>query len=80
MSFGQDVRANLNAPLRLDDLWKWGRVIAAIFFFGGFWATIYAKLDDCNKGMRAAAERGERIERYLSSKDPNYWETSKKME
>jgi hypothetical protein len=80
VSIGQDFRATMNAPIGLNEVWKYARIVLFIFFLGGAWAQINAKLDAHGVELKAAAARGERIERYLSSKDPNYWETSKKME
>lgn len=79
MSFGQDVRASLNAPLRLEDLLRYARIVGALMGLGVVWGSLYAKINDCQTAMKLAAERGERIERYLASKDPNYYETARKQ-
>jgi hypothetical protein len=80
MSVTQNLRANLNAPLRTEDVKRYAKIAAIVAPVILAWAQLNYKLDAAAKDAHASLERGERIERYLSSKDPSYWQTVKSME
>jgi hypothetical protein len=80
MTIGEQVQQRLREPMGFEELWKWIKIVIAIFALGGAWAQLNAKLDAQTAVMREATTRGERMERYLSSKDPNYWQTVKQLE
>lgn len=82
---GQNAESNgvkqyLAAPIQPGDLPKWLPIVLALLMIGGAWAQIVGKLDDQNAALQESVKRGERMERYLSSKDPEYWETAKRLE
>ena len=80
MSVSDRLRATLNAPFRLQDLNDWVKILILFAGLGAAWWQLNYKLDAAAKDARASLDRGERIERYLSSKDAGYWETVKRME
>ena len=80
MTIGERVQEKLQQPMQLDEFWKWMKFVLVIFAFGSAWAQLNLKLDAQTAVMREATVRGERMERYLSSRDTNYWQTVKQLE
>jgi hypothetical protein len=70
----------MQRPLNVSELWGWLRILLLIGAVGGAWAQLNYKLDAQTQAIDDSVKRGERIEHYLSSKDPNYWETVKRLE
>lgn len=80
MTIGEKVSEKLQEPMGLEEFVKYLKLILWIAALGGSWAVMYAKLDSVATGLKINEERGERMERYLSSKDANYWQTVKQLE
>jgi hypothetical protein len=79
-TFGEQVRSEAYPPMKLGDVGNFIKFVLLIAALGGAWVQINMKLDAQTRVLEQSVVRGERIERYLSSKDVNYWETVKRLE
>lgn len=80
MTISDSVQQKLNEPMQLQEFWGVIKIVIFVFMLGGVWAQLNFKLDQQTSVMKEATQRGERMERYLSSKDPQYWQTVKQLE
>jgi hypothetical protein len=69
-----------NGNLRWKDISDWLKVVVLVFLAGGAWASVKSDLRDQSRLLKVTVQHGQMMERYLSSKDPEYWKRIKEMQ
>jgi len=72
MSVLDPIRTSLVKPLKPGELMGWIRFVIFVGLLAIGYAQLYGRVGDLQR-------QTTRIERYISSKDPMYWQSSRSM-
>lgn len=77
MNAVNQVQSYLRGPLNVKDISDWIKIAVLIgsMIFG--YSQLVGRVDSSIRAIDAMQKQTQRIERYLSSKDPQYWDKVK---